>query len=101
MELLWVVGSFLQNSVKLLEVVVGFEGREALDGLDAGRNGTHEFVSVCDSGICDSFMLEFHGIAETFTVGVFNKTFVSAVVLRRRLEVPSIDGMECPGTSCV
>ena len=81
-ELLWVVGSFLQDSVKLLEVVVGFECREALDGVDAGQNGTHEFVGVCDGGICDSFMLEFHSIAEAFAVGVFNKTFVSAVVLR-------------------
>jgi hypothetical protein len=100
-ELLWVGGSFLQYRVKLPEVVVGLECREALDGLDARRNGTHEFVGGRDSEICDSFVLEFHGIAEAFAVGVFYKTFVSAVVLRQRLEVPPIDGMESPGASCV
>ena len=75
----------------MLEIVVGFENRHALDSLDARRNGVHDFVGWCYSGIGYTFVLKFNCVAETFAVGIFNVAFVGAIMLRRCVEVPAIN----------
>jgi hypothetical protein len=77
--------------MKLLEIVVGLECREALNSVDARRDGIHKFVGGCDSGISDMFMLKFHCVTEVFAVGILDVAFVCAVVLRRCVEVPTIN----------
>ena len=90
-EFVCVVSGLLQYGVKLLEIIIGFELGETLNSVDARRNGTHNFVSRRDRGICDVLVLKLHCVAESFAVGVFNKTFVCPVMFRRGVQIPTID----------
>ncbi len=46
-------------------------------------------------------MLEVCGVAETFTVGGLDVAVVGIVVLCGSIEVPTVNGVECPGPSGV
>ena len=53
------------------------------DGLDARRDGVHYFVGRSDGRISDALVLELHSVAKSFTVGVFDVTFVREIMFRR------------------
>ena len=46
-------------------------------------------------------VLEVHGVAESFTVGGLDVAVVRKVVLWKSIEVPTINGVECPGSACI
>jgi len=43
-----------------------------LDSFDAISQCMHHFVGVCDGGINDAFVLELHGVGQSFAFGVFD-----------------------------
>jgi hypothetical protein len=52
----------------------------ALDSFDAISQCLHHFLSVCDGGIGDAFVLELHSVGEAFALGVFYVAIMCAVV---------------------
>ena len=64
-------------------------------------NGCHEFVRGSEAGAGDVFVVEVDGVTEPFTVGGFDVTAVCTVVFWRGIEVPTIYGVERPGSSGV
>ena len=67
--------------------------------MDAGRNGIHDFVCRGHGGVGDPLVLELHCVTEAFAVGVFDVALVGPVVFGRGLEVPTVNGVECPGAA--
>ncbi len=64
-------------------------------------NGCHEFVHGSEAGVGDVFVVEVDGVTELFTVGGFDVIAVCMVVFWRGIEVPTIYGVEHPGSSGV
>jgi hypothetical protein len=77
-------------------IVVG--DSKAFESSGAIFNGDHEFVGGGEAGVGDVFVLEVHRVAEAFTVGELDVTEVDMVVLWGGIEVPTVDGVECPGS---
>ena len=64
-------------------------------------NCCHHFVSMCDGGSCEIFVVEMYCVCETFVVGVFYVASMYLVVFWWCLQVPFIDSVVCPCDSFV
>ncbi len=52
----------------------------ALDSFDAISQCMHHFVSMCDGGIENAFVLELHGVGQAFALSVFYMAIMCAIV---------------------
>ena len=64
-------------------------------------NGSDYAIGVCDSGVCDVFVLEYECVRHFLVVGFLDLTDVYMVVVCGGLEVPAIDCVIIQGGTCV
>ncbi len=50
----------------------------------------HHFVSMCDGGIGDAFVLKLDCVGQLFALGVLDMTIVCAIMFWQCEEIPSI-----------
>ena len=56
---------------------------------------------MCDSGVCDVFVLEYNCLRHSLSIGFIALSDVCTVVVQGRLEVPDVDSVILPGGECV
>ena len=69
--------------MELLKITVCCKVSHTSNGVDAGRDGVHNFICGRDGWVSYALVLKFNCVAEPLTVCVVDVAAISAIVLRR------------------